>query len=252
MFFDAYGDERNPALVLLHGAAALDTFAHQYDLLTQHFRLLVPHLPGAGEAAAEAYDPQETADAVASWIASLNVGKVLLMGHSLGAELAVKLVSEHEALFSRAVFLSPWLLSSAASARFYAGMARMSYGAIKNEKLLRMQVKYWNLSAAQADRMVAYAKRISPETYVSFFEKRVRLSELIGYASVSIPMLAMCARGDIGKTKASVRALGEQNTNCLTVIFPQGSHDFVLRSAKLLNPMLLDFLTAGSSLFEAK
>ena len=252
MFFDAYGDERNPVLVLLHGAAALDTFANQYDMLAQSFRVLVPHLPGAGEAAAEAYDPQATADAVAAWIASLNVGKVLVMGHSVGAELAVKLVSEHEELFSRAVFLSPWLLASKGSVKLYAGMARMSYGAIKNEKLLRMQAKYWNLNAAQADRMVAYSPKISLDTYVSFFEKRIQLYELSGYPAVSIPMLAMCARGDSGETKTSVRTLGEQNTNCLTVIFPQGSHDFVLRCANLLNPMLLDFLTAGSSLSAAK
>ena len=252
MFFDAYGDEQNPVLVLLHGAAALDTFANQYELLAQHFRVLVPHLPGAGEAAAEAYDPQATADAVAAWISSLGVGKVLLMGHSVGAELAVKLASEHEELFSRAVFLSPWLCASPASVKLYCAIARHTYRSTKNEKLLRMQAKYWNFNAAQADRMVAYSPKISLETYVSFFEKRIHLGELFGYPSVSIPMLAMCARGDSGETKTSVRALGEQNTNCLTVIFPQGSHDFVLRCANLLNPMLLDFLTAGSSLSEAR
>ena len=252
MFFDAYGEEKNPVLVLLHGAAALDTFANQYDLLAEHFRVLVPHLPGAGEAAAEAYNPQAMADAVAAWIASLNVGKVLVMGHSVGAELAVKLVSEHEELFSRAVFLSPWLLASSGSVKLYTGMARMSYSAVKNERLLRMQAKYWNLTPAQADRMVAYSLKIPLETYVSFFSKRIQLGELSGYPAVSIPMLAMCARGDSGETKASVRALGDKNTNCLTVIFPQGSHDFVLRCANLLNPLLLDFLTAGSSLTAAK
>jgi hypothetical protein len=31
MVFDRYGDADSPVLVLLHGAAALDTFANQYD-----------------------------------------------------------------------------------------------------------------------------------------------------------------------------------------------------------------------------
>ena len=53
MVFDAYGDSKNPTLVLLHGAAALDTFAHQYDALTQRFYVLVPHLPGAGDGEAQ-------------------------------------------------------------------------------------------------------------------------------------------------------------------------------------------------------
>ena len=244
MFFDAYGDAKNPTLVLLHGAAALDTFAHQYDLLARRFHVLVPHLPGAGEAAAEAYDPQATADSLAEWISSLAVGKVLVMGHSVGAELAVKLVSEHEALFSRAVFLSPWLYASERSASRFAKFARMSYGAIKNTSLSRLQAKYWGFTPEQTEKMVAYSPRIPLETYVAFYEQRIHLSKLFGYAGVQIPMLAMCARGETAETKQSIRALGEQNTNCLTVIFPQGSHDFVLRNYELLNPMLLDFLTA--------
>lgn len=252
MFFDVYGDEKNPVLVLLHGAAALDTFAQQYEPLARSFRVLVPHLPGAGNAAAERYDPQETTDALAAWIASLGVGRVLVMGHSVGAELAVKLVSEHEALFSRAVFLSPWLLATPASVKLYSALARRSYRAIKDETLLRLQAKYWNLNAAQADRLVSYSKQISLETYVSFYGSRVNLNTLSGYPAVSIPMLAMCARGDSKETKASVRALGERNTNCLTVIFPQGSHDFVLRNARFLNPMLLDFLAADGSLPSAR
>ena len=244
MVFDAYGDSKNPTLVLLHGAAALDTFAHQFDALSERFHVLVPHLPGAGEAAAEAYNPQETCDALASWIASLNAGRVLLMGHSVGGQLAVKLVSEHEELFSRAVFLSAWLISSEKSVKSLSNIAKMSYGAIKNASLLRMQAKYWGLTAEQEEKLVSYSQKIKKNTYVGFFANRILLKDLPGYSKVKIPMLAMCAKGETAEMKASLDALGNQNTNCLTVVFPQGSHDFVLRNYRLLNPMLLDFLTA--------
>ena len=243
MYFDSYGKEDSPVLVLLHGAAALDTFAGHYAALSEHFHVLVPHLPGAGQAAADSYDPQAVSDTLAEWIGSLNAGKIALMGHSVGAELAFKLVCEHESLFSRAMFLSPWLMAGAGSAKLYTAMARMTYKSVKNEKLIRMQAKYWNLSPEQADVMVAYSAKIPLETYVSFFAKRIHFSDEPGYESVSLPMLAMCAKGDSGETKASVAALGE-NKNCLTVIFPLGSHDFVLRQAEKLSPMLLDFLLA--------
>ena len=242
MVFDQYGDPNSPKLVLLHGAAALDTFAHQYEALSRWFHVLVPHLPGAGAAAAEAYNPQETCDALAAWIASLNAGKVLVMGHSVGGQLAVKLVSEHEELFSRAVFLSAWLISSEKSVKNLSNLARLSYGAIKKASLLRMQAKYWGLTEEQTEKLVAYSPRIKLNTYVGFYANRILLKDLPGYASVSIPMLAMCAKGETAEMKASLQALGEQNTNCLTVLFPQGSHDFVLQQHKLLNPMLLDFL----------
>ena len=243
MFYDTYGDEKNSVLVLLHGAAALDTFSHQYELLASRFFVLVPHLPGAGEAVTHPYDPQETTDALADWIVSLNFGKVMLMGHSLGGELAVKLVSEHESLFSRAVFLSPWVTSSEKSATLYSNMARLTHRSVKNAKLMRMQAKYWGYTPEQAEKLVSYSANIPLDTYVSFFQKRIHLSELSGYCSVQIPMLAMCARGEMAEMKTSVHALGEQNTNCLSVIFPKGSHDFVLRCSDLLNPLLMDFLT---------
>jgi pimeloyl-ACP methyl ester carboxylesterase len=241
MYFDHYGKEDLPVLVLLHGAAALDTFAGHYAALSEHFRVLVPHLPGAGQAAADSYEPQAVCDALAEWISSLGAGKVALMGHSVGAELAFKLVCEHESLFSRAVFLSPWLMAGAGSTKLYTAMARMTYKSIRNEKLIRMQAKYWNLSPEQADKMAAYSPKIPLDTYVSFFEKRIHFSDEPGYESVSLPMLAMCSKGDSAETKASIAALGE-NKNCLTVIFPLGSHDFVLRLAEKLSPMLLDFL----------
>lgn len=241
MYFDQYGTETNPPLVLLHGAAALDTFANQYELLAEHFHVLVPHLPGAGQAAAEPYEPQAVCDALAECIASLGLRTVRIMGHSVGAELAYKLVCEHEALFSRAVLLSPWLTASRRSARTYVAVAKLSYSALKNARLLQKQAKYWHFNEEQTARLVEYSAKIPKETYVSFFEKRIHLSDEPGYAAVSIPVLAMCAKGDTAETKVSVRALG-QNKNCLTVFFPLGSHDFVLRCADKLNPILLDYL----------
>ena len=168
--FDACGDTINPTLVLLHGAAALDTFAHQYEMLSQRFHVLVPHLPGAGEAAAELYDPQQVCDALAGWIASLNVGKVLLMGHSIGGQLALKLVCEHEHLFSRAVFLSPWVCSTEASARRFANLARMSYGAIRRASLLRMQAQYWGFTTG-ADRK---ARCLQPANHAGNLSRLLR------------------------------------------------------------------------------
>jgi len=166
------------------------------------------------------------------------------MGHSVGGQLAVKLVCEHEELFCRAVFLSAWLISSEKSVKNLSNLARLSYGAIKNASLLRMQAKYWGLTPEQAEKLVAYSQKIKKNTYVGFYANRILLKNLPGYPRVKIPMLAMCAKGETAEMKASLDALGKQNTNCLTVVFPQGSHDFVLRNYTLLNPMLMDFLTA--------
>ena len=103
MYFDHYGKEGSPVLVLLHGAAALDTFAGHYAALSEHFHVLVPHLPGAGQAAEEAYDPQAVCDALVSsgilaiWnFAPMHLNTpegILVQNENMAASLAV--LSKH-------------------------------------------------------------------------------------------------------------------------------------------------------------
>ena len=57
IYFDEYGERKNPTILLLHGAAALDTFCNQYCFSMQ-YHLVVPHLHGAGKSADKVYDPK--------------------------------------------------------------------------------------------------------------------------------------------------------------------------------------------------
>ena len=70
LHYDEYGRPGSPALLLLHGAAALDTFSQQYDL-TEKYHLIVPHLPGAGDNAGLVYRPEEAVQALLELISSL-------------------------------------------------------------------------------------------------------------------------------------------------------------------------------------
>ena len=59
LHYDEYGSRENPTVLLLHGAGALDTFCSQY-CFSDKYHLVVPHLAGAGKAAAEIYEPEKT------------------------------------------------------------------------------------------------------------------------------------------------------------------------------------------------
>lgn len=61
LYYDEYGNKENPTILLLHGAGALDTFCRQY-CFSDKYHLVVPHLAGAGKAAAEIYEPEKTVE----------------------------------------------------------------------------------------------------------------------------------------------------------------------------------------------
>lgn len=244
MYFDEYGNSEKATIVFLHGAALTDTFSNQY-IFKQDYHLVVPHLYGSGREVEERYEPQKTIAALVDLIRSLNKKPVILVGHSLGGELAVALVSQYPELFERAVFLSPWVCATQKSIDRFVRLGIWTQRTSRLSGLLRLQAKYWHLSKVQEDFLVDYTKKITPEQYVAWFKDRIFLDEQANYAKVKIPMLAVCGEKEFSEIKTSVVELGNRNQKCQTLFLKGGRHDFPLRMPAVLNPLLSEFFSCG-------
>ena len=97
MYYEEYGSRNNPTIVFLHGANLVQSFFKQY-CFSDRYNLIVPHITGYGKEAGTVYTTEKAMSDITELIKSLD-RKVMLIGFSLGAQLAVKLVSEHEELF---------------------------------------------------------------------------------------------------------------------------------------------------------
>ncbi len=95
-------------IVMLHGAHFVHSFARQYSL-SKNYHIIVPHIMGFGDNADRVFLTDECIKELADYVKTLNK-KVMLVGFSLGAQIAFKLVAEHEALFECAIIVSPWLM----------------------------------------------------------------------------------------------------------------------------------------------
>ena len=122
IYFDEYGERKNPTILLLHGAAALDTFCNQYCFSMQ-YHLVVPHLHGAGKSADKVYDPKLMKQKLFTLIDNLHKEKIGVIGHSLGGQLAVMLVCERPERFSFAIFLSAWVNPNPKTIGMYCSLA---------------------------------------------------------------------------------------------------------------------------------
>ena len=84
-----------PVVMLLHGAGGSGhSFRHLMPLLTPHFRVVVPDLPGQGftrSGARSRYGIDHMADDLAQLCTAMNIAPVAVIGHSAGAALALRL-----------------------------------------------------------------------------------------------------------------------------------------------------------------
>jgi pimeloyl-ACP methyl ester carboxylesterase len=241
MYYDEYGKRENHTIVFLHGAAATDTFCNQY-CFQDKYHLVVPHIYGSGKEVEETYEPQKTIKALAELIKGLGKDKVTLIGHSLGGELAVAMASQYEYLFDKAVFLSAWVCATQKSIDRYVKIASYSSFTLKFSWLIRLQAKYWHYTKQQEDFMVEYSRKITPEQYSAWFKNRIFLEDQTNYSNIKIPMLAVCGKKEVKEMISSTEELCRRNPNCKTIFLDNANHDFPLRHADLINPILLDFI----------
>jgi pimeloyl-ACP methyl ester carboxylesterase len=88
-----------PTIVLLHGFAAnKEVWLPIAKLLTPHFHLIIPDLPGWGESSRVAdlsYNIDAQAARVDAFVQTLRLPRFVLVGHSMGGAVAAAYASEH-------------------------------------------------------------------------------------------------------------------------------------------------------------
>jgi len=241
LHINTYGNKNNPPILLLHGAMALDTFANQYEVLSKEFFVIVPHLHGAGEAIEISYNPVILQQLLIELINDIHRDPMIIIGHSIGGQLAVMLVANHPHLFKKAIFLSPWVIPNEKSTNLYCKLAPVIVWAMKRSWIVRMQANYWGYTKSQANYMIDYSKRMTVENYCAFFKNTIDLEKLPTYKDVTIPMLAICGSRESKDIINSVALLGE-NKFCQVRVLDGAGHDFPMRKANVLNDLLVEFI----------
>ena len=100
-----------PPLVLIHDLFVSHLEWHRVlAQLSLHFRVFAPDLPGFGESEKPSssrypYGISSFAEAMVDMIAGLELGRVSVLGHSLGGAVAITLAAEHPELVDRLVLV---------------------------------------------------------------------------------------------------------------------------------------------------
>lgn len=95
-------------VVFLHGLCGSAHWWHRnVPVVAKHYRVLLPELVGFGRspAADRLPSPAESASLLARWIESMGLGRVHLIGHSMGGQIAIHLAALHPELLDRLVLV---------------------------------------------------------------------------------------------------------------------------------------------------
>lgn len=246
--------DSGPDIVLLHGVGLqCASWEAQMVCLTKLGRVHALDLPGHGQSPMLTNDRPELADYVRSIQAYLykrTQRPVVLIGHSLGALLAVSIAARSPELCRAIVALTPVFERSDESARAVQSRARSLLQANEDERLDEPVERWFGSSPATPDKPYANACRTwlsqvdlcaYQRAYQVFASTRgPSRSDL---ATIQCPALYLTGSDDRNSTPAMSKAMADLTPAGECLIIEDAAHMLQLTHAQQLNQILNDFIT---------
>ena len=107
---DAEGCADRPTVVLVHGLGmSTRSLLPTARRLADDFRVVIPELPGSGNSSrpAQVLDVPGLAEALIGWMDGVGLERAVLVGHSLGSQVAVHAAGRHPGRITGLVLVSP-------------------------------------------------------------------------------------------------------------------------------------------------
>ncbi len=240
MKVEEYGKENAKTIVMLHGAYFVHSFGRQYSL-SKEYHIVVPHIMGFGDNTDRIFQTDDCIKELADYIKTLNK-KVMLVGFSLGAQLAFRLVSEYEELFESAIIVSPWLIKKEPLLSEMAELNVKQLNQLKNRFICRFIGMMNGLPPKQCKEFVLQMQNVKKETVRNVVYNGITIESVPSFENVTIPVIALAGEKEQKEVHDSVRKMSEINANCRCEIWDKAGHNIPPFFAKKFNELICSML----------
>ncbi len=239
MYFEEFGKGNDKTIVFLHGACIVHTFGMQYPL-AEKYHLLVPHIMGYGNHTECDFDADKCIAELTEFIKGLNK-KVLLVGFSMGGQLAFRLASEHEELFSGAIIGSAWIIKEEPllSQIVEANLKNVKY--FKKKWFCNLYAMVNGLPRKARPEFVKQTQNISVETMRKTVDNGITFETVPNFKNISIPMVAVAGAKEPPIVAECAKKMTEINPNCRYEIWEKTAHNAPLHQ-KRFNKLIEDII----------
>ncbi len=240
MKVEEYGRENKKTIVMLHGAHFVHSFARQYSL-SKNYHIIVPYIMGFGDNADRVFLTDECIKELADYVKTLNK-KVMLVGFSLGAQIAFKLVAEHEALFECAIIVSPWLMKEEPMISKIMEMNKKQLKQLKNKFVCSYTGLFNGLPPKRCKEFILQMQNVKEETVHNMVDNGITIDSVPQFVNVSIPIVALAGEKEQREVRDSVKKMAEINENCKCEIWDKAGHNIPSFFAKKFNALIRSML----------
>lgn len=238
------GEYRGPSIVFLHGGGVAGWMWDKQAEFFKDYHVIIPDLPGHGRSADVPFiSINDAASKVLTAVMDV-VGseKVILVGFSLGAQLAVEILSRWPEKVEAAVILSALVRPVNTGKYFLLSLMKACFGLARNERFSRWQAKSLSLPEELWEQYYQDSLKLTRDNLLRMMEANMGYVLPESFASANIPALILAGTKELGRIKASVRDMVRSNRNCTGYLVAGVGHGLPFMEPDLFNEITNNFI----------
>ncbi|KQQ04187.1 MULTISPECIES: alpha/beta fold hydrolase [unclassified Rathayibacter] len=248
MHLSESGDRDGAPVLLLHGGGVAGwMWTELRKVLEADHLVLVPDLPGHGGSADEDYrSHSSTVDVLATVLRRSARGPAAVIGFSLGAQLAMRLASEHPDLVGRVMIVSaqarplPFARATLLLLGLAAPLSRRRWFA-------RLQARELFIPDESMEDYIRTSARISRRTLLEAVGENLRFEIPAGWSDVTGDALVMAGSRERSVMRRSAAAIHEALPGSILEIIDGGGHGIPLQRPEWFAARVARWLSADGS-----
>lgn len=241
MYIQEIGVENGPTIVFLHGGGISGwIWRKQVEYFKKDFHCIIPDLPGHGKSEEPLISLQDCALKVADLIERRRNSKIIVVGHSLGAKVAVELLNIKPDIIDRAVIVSALYRPTKAMLWLHKPWVyKLTVSLVRFKKILELQALVMKLrEKTEQQNFMKDIQRLNAVDLQKIYEIVYKTDLPSGFTNLGAKVLVMAGLKEPEAMRQSVRDLVSVIPQAKGILVRGVDHTFPWAEADLFNKII--------------
>lgn len=234
-----------PMMIFLHGGGVSSWMWQEHmEIFKETYECYTPDFIGHGTRANEtSFSMRESAYEIISWIKEHAHGRtVILIGFSLGAQVAVDVLSREPDIADIAIINSALVLPLPWLYLMVRPILPLTYPLLKKDWFIQLQAEKMGLPNDVLDHYAADSKQLQKKTLLTMFQENLHYKLPDTFQQTKARILVTVGEKEKGIMTRSAEKITNAHPNAAGFIVPDIGHTFTFEKKELFVDMIKSFI----------
>jgi len=241
MNYKEYGDLHKPLILFIHGGGVGGWMWDKQVQYFSDFHCVVPEL--IDNEATSDFTIEDSAKKLLSLIEEKAKNKrVIVVGFSLGAQIAIQMVSLKPQLINFAIINSALVTPSPIAEKCIRLLIKLTFPLIKNKSFAKLQAKTLYVDQEYFEQYYEDSSKMKVDTLVKLLKENMSFATPRDFPKAQCNILVTVGEKEKGNMKKSALHLVNSNSNCRGVVLSNIGHGVSLANPEFFNRFVEEWI----------